>query len=129
MLGYKLIEQPKVRQFYKQYIQRGGPGRRKLILSIGPDPTLNTVEEEGGEVWSWAERAGLRTRCRSLHSLQPATLRSWLDTVFRCELDGYQPPGENLSCSELAAPAQHTVTFSCPETQQSPVFCPEMDRT
>ena len=33
-----------VRQFYRQYIHTDGACRRKLILSIAPDPTLNTIQ-------------------------------------------------------------------------------------
>ena len=33
-----------VRQFYRQFIEREAVCRRKLILSIAPDPTLNTIQ-------------------------------------------------------------------------------------
>jgi hypothetical protein len=33
-----------VKQFYKQFIKSDGPERRKLVLSITPDPTLNHIQ-------------------------------------------------------------------------------------
>jgi len=33
-----------VKQFYKQFIKREGPERRKLVVSITPDPTLNHIQ-------------------------------------------------------------------------------------
>ena len=37
----------KVKQFYNDYIKQGAPNRRKLLLSIAPDPTLNTIQVHG----------------------------------------------------------------------------------
>ena len=33
-----------VKQFYKEFIKQGAPERRKLLLSIAPDPTLNNIQ-------------------------------------------------------------------------------------
>ena len=89
-----------VRQFYKQYIQRGGKSRRKLILSIAPDPTLNSIQvrlrgvagsrdlsprqdEQGLAAHSWAGRAALRDSCSPIPRTDRETLREWLVGVFR----------------------------------------------
>ena len=38
-----------MRQFYRTYIHAEGAHRRKLTLSIAPDPTLNTIQACDGD--------------------------------------------------------------------------------
>ena len=33
-----------MKQFYKQFIKSDAPERRKLVVSITPDPTLNHIQ-------------------------------------------------------------------------------------
>ena len=126
-----------MRQFYRQYIHTDGACRRKLILSIAPDPTLNTIQvdtlgrklvqikqklifqEENNIIYSWAERARLRDLSKAITSTDRDTLEEWLVRVFRSEEDGYQPPGEDVDQSELVrgrdhSRSPHTVHFMCP---------------
>ena len=55
-----------VRQFYKTYIHATGAHRRKLTLSIAPDPTLNTIQDGSSSIVSWMERAQLRDQCEQV---------------------------------------------------------------
>merc|ERR550532_2208356 len=98
----------KVRQFYRQYIHADGVSRRKLILSIAPDPTLNTIQEENNVIYSWAERAKLKDLSQPITSIDRPTLEEWLVRVFRSEEDGYQPPGEDVDQTDLVRGRDHS---------------------
>jgi len=110
----------KVRQFYRTYIHAEGAHRRKLTLSIAPDPTLNTIQDGNSSIVSWLERNQLRQRCQQIPDrLDRESLREWMVGVFRSEGDGYQPPGEEVSLEELREERETHVQFAVPEMDRT----------
>ncbi len=78
--------------FYKDYIAYAGLKRRKLVISLGPDPILNTLDTDGLLMRLEDVPKMLHTRSHPFPTIPEDELDEWYAEVLACAGSEYAPP-------------------------------------
>ena len=83
-----------VTKFYRDKISRDASDRRLIIISIGPDPILNRLDDATLRHWTLDEVDEFRQTSTSVRTRRVAIDRmdSWFQNVFDAKKNDYQPP-------------------------------------
>jgi secreted Zn-dependent insulinase-like peptidase len=83
-----------LRQFYSQLVHADGTERRCLVISIGPDPILNRLDEV--ECLTLNDSSRLRDQCDLFPALSQQSLDAWFLKAFNSRTYDYGAPGPPL---------------------------------
>ena len=89
--------------FYRDHIKKGARFRRKLVVSIGPDPTVNDIE--GVDCLVLDRMPEFQRKCKLYPTVPKNVMAEWYTGVFSAKNNIYDSPEvPDLSDEEIEDP-------------------------
>ena len=76
--------------FYRDHVKRGARFRRKLVVSIGPDPTVNDID--GVDCLTVDRMAEFQAKCEAYPVAPRSAMAEWYAGVFSAKNNLYDHP-------------------------------------